>query len=86
MRGRLFVGIFPTGIAYADREVEVHGDYKRLAFLSFSTLALEVESDCPLDLRRAIERDAAQIQSRCGESFEISACGQTVLLGQRKED
>jgi hypothetical protein len=31
---RLFIGVFPCGISYADRKVEEHGDYKRsLSFL-----------------------------------------------------
>lgn len=78
---RLFAGVYPTGIVYADRSREEHGDYKRLAFLSFRTLELEWSKGVPADLRRLIESDAAAIQARRGEDFEVSAAGQTVRLG-----
>ena len=50
----LFIGIFPGGISYADRTVERDGDYKRLAFLPYDTLALQVQKDCPPELRHRI--------------------------------
>ena len=78
---RLFVGVFPAGISYADRSREKHGDYARCAFLSFRTLELELESDCPQALRALIVKDAARIQARRGQQYEVSACGQTVRLG-----
>ena len=78
---RLFVGVYPAGISYADRSREKHGDYARCAFLPFRSLVLEVESDCPKALRALIEADAARIQARRGELFEVSASGQTVRLG-----
>ena len=78
---RLFIGIFPTGIAYADRQREVAGDYQRLAFLSFATLELEIECDCPADLASRIRSDAASMQLRRGEQFPISTAGQTMRLG-----
>ncbi len=84
MRDRLFIGIFPCGIAYADRHRERGGDFARLAFLPYDTLQLEVEQDCPTDLRKLIEADAASIQSRRGELFQVSASGQTVTLGGRQ--
>ena len=28
----LFIGLFPGGVSYANRNVEEDGDYKRLAF------------------------------------------------------
>jgi hypothetical protein len=83
VNSRIFSGVFPTGISYADRQREETGDYKRLAFLSFSTLVLEVRPDCPHGLRTEIEADAARIQARRGEHFQVSTCGQTVLLGDR---
>jgi hypothetical protein len=79
---RLFIGIFPTGISYADRTVERCGDYKRLAFLSFATLRLVIETDCPKALKPAIVADAAAIQARKGEQFEVSSSGQTEWLGR----
>ena len=38
---RLFIGCYPTGLVDADTEQEVDRDYKRLAYLSYSTLVLE---------------------------------------------
>ena len=78
---RLFAGCYPTGIVYADRARERHGDYVRLGFLSFSTLKLEIESDCPSELREIIVKDAAGIQARKGEQYQVSTAGQTVMLG-----
>lgn len=78
---RIFSGVYPAGISYADRHREKHGDYAKLAFLPFGTLQLDVEKDCPEDIRALIEADAATFQSRRGEKFQISSSGQTVLLG-----
>jgi hypothetical protein len=78
---RLFIGVFPCGISYADRKVEEHGDYKRLAFLSYSRLELEWFKGCPESLRGQIIADAAKIQARRGEDFQISTVGQTIRLG-----
>lgn len=81
MNERIFAGVFSTGIGYADRKREKHGDYARLAFLTFSTLTLEVEQDCPTALRKEIEEDAARIQAKRGEAFQVSTSGQTITLG-----
>jgi hypothetical protein len=79
---RVFSGVFPTGISYADRTVEVGGDYKRLAFLPFSTLELEWHAKrVPADVRAYIVRDAAKIQARRGGDYRVSTAGQTVRLG-----
>jgi hypothetical protein len=80
---RLFIGCYPTGIVYADRTQEKHGDYKRVAFLSYETLHLIWrDTNIPLDLRAAIVAHALTIQARRGQQFETSSCGQTVTLGQ----
>ena len=79
--GRIFRGVYPAGIVYADRTRERHGDYPRLAFLPFQSLELEIEPDCPDALRAEIIADAAILQARRGEEFVTSACGQTVRLG-----
>lgn len=81
-RNRLFIGVYPGGIVYADRLREKHGDYARLAFLPYDTLRLQVEADCPPELIPRIQADAETMQSRCGEAFQISSCGQTVILGR----
>ena len=78
---RLFSGVYPAGIVYADRSREKHGDYARCGFLPFSTLALEIEPDCPKALQALIKADAARIQARRGQSYQVSSSGQTVILG-----
>lgn len=78
---RLFIGVFPAGISYADRSRERHGDYVRLAFLSYATLVLDVERGCPADLRARIEQHAATLQAKRGELFQTSQCGHSVRLG-----
>ena len=83
---RLFVGVMPTGIVYADRSREVDGDYARCAFLPFDTLALEIAPKCPEDMLDAIKADAATIIARRGEHFKISASDQTVVLGRAAQN
>ena len=78
---RLFIGIYPGGIVYADREREINGDYARLAFLSYRTLALEIEPKCPAELRERIVAGAARIIAMRGQSFPIDSCRHTVRLG-----
>ena len=78
---RIFACVFSTGVSYADRNTEEYGDYKRLAFLPFSTLELEFRKDCPAEFRSEIQKAAAKIQARRGLLYEISTCGQTVMLG-----
>lgn len=81
MNADIFVGIYTEGILYADRQQEVERDYKRIAFLFFGTLELEVKDDCPPHLASDVREHAAGIQSRRGERFEISQSGQSVTLG-----
>lgn len=78
---RLFIGVYPTGIIYADKARDVRGDFARLAYLNFDTLTLQVENHCPDDLRSRIEADAQALQAKRGEEYRISSAGQTVLLG-----
>lgn len=78
---RLFAGVYTTGISYADREREVGGDYKRVAFLSFGTLELDIY-DSKSPLLAEIRKDAATIHARRGEQYQISTSGQTVTLGR----
>lgn len=79
-RDRLFIGLFPAGIVYCDTSREEAGDYKRIAFMSYAKLDLEID-DPKSDLLGLIREAAAKIQARRGESFVVSGCGQTVLLG-----
>ena len=69
MDRRIFSGIYSTGIVYADRKRDSGGDYARLAFLSFDTLELEIEADCPQGLQQEIIHDAAQVQARKGAAI-----------------
>lgn len=82
-RARLFEGVYPTGIVYADRSQEVDGDYKRIAFLPYSTLKIEWEPDAPAELRDEVEWAARVVIAQRGKDFPISASGQTVRLGKR---
>lgn len=82
MNPRIFAGIYPAGIVYADRGREVNRDYKRLAFLPFATLELRLEPDCRPDFAAEIKVDAAAIQARRGQPFQVSTSGQTVILGK----
>jgi hypothetical protein len=82
MNDNIFVGVFPAGIAYSDRQQEEHRDYKRLAFLPYATLELQLKDDCPDHLARDIESHAAIIQMRRGLRLQTSECGGSVLLGE----
>lgn len=82
MKDRLFIGVYPAGIVYADRQREQHGDYKRLGFLSYYTLELKTLPDCPTDLRERIRAHAAGLIAKRCEKHTISACGQYVILGE----
>lgn len=80
LRARLFVGVYPTGLSYADKGHEKDGDYAKVAHLSYATLELTVY-DAASPLLPLVEADAAEMKARRGEEFRISACNQTVLLG-----
>ncbi|MGH8159184.1 MAG: hypothetical protein ACREPQ_13760 [Rhodanobacter sp.] len=80
---RIFAGMFPCGISYADRHTIKGSDYKRLAFLPYDTLELQIEKSCPKDLKEWILADAAKYQAMQGSSLSISVSGQTVLLGNK---
>jgi hypothetical protein len=82
MQNRIFTGIFPGGIVYADRDVEEHGDFKKLAFLPYDTLQLDIKADCPGELISEIVRSAAAVQAKRGEEFRISETGQSIVLGK----
>ena len=78
----LDIGVFPTGIVWCDRYHEKNGDYKRLAYLNFKTLVLDIEKDCPAELIARIELDAKELQDKKGENFQVSSSGQTIVLGE----
>lgn len=79
---RLFIGVQPCGLVYCDRG-RGSGDYLRLAFLPFRTLQVQWEGEAMTsDMRAAIERDASRMAEMRGQQYAVSACGQTVTLGQ----
>lgn len=78
MDSRLFIGIFPGGISYCDRSVEEDGDYKRLAFLPYDGMVLQIEEDCPPELAAEISADAKRYDKMT--SLQISQTGQSVEL------
>ena len=75
----------PTGWWWTDRTREEHGDYAKLAFLSFSNLELEIFKGCPNDLRARIETKAAEFQAMEGQDYQVSTAGQTIRLGHGKQ-
>lgn len=77
---RLFIGVFPTGLSYADRRQEENGDYKVVAHLSFADLTLDIYEPASVLLQDVVIH-AARVQARRGEKYAISASGQTVTLG-----
>ena len=81
----IFLCIMPTGWWWTDRTREEHGDFAKLAFLSFSTLELEIFKGCPNDLRDRIETKAAEFQAMEGQDYQVSTAGQTIRLGHGKQ-
>lgn len=79
----LFIGTMATGISYADRSREAHGDYLRLAFLPFRTLSLEWKRGVRVSpgMRQLIVADAERLAARRGEDYPIDSAGHTVRLG-----
>jgi hypothetical protein len=71
---RWFCGTYPCGLVYADRAIEVNGDYKRVAFLPYSTLVLEID-DPNSPLIERVKADAARMESMRGQLFGLSTCG-----------
>ena len=85
MSDRLFIGCYPTGLVYADRHVEEHGDYKRAAYLNYGTLELEMEDDVPASLKEEIEAHVGRVQSKRGQYYSIAGnC--SVILGSNIND
>jgi hypothetical protein len=81
--GRLGIYVYPCGICYSDRQEYKWGDYKRVAFLDYDTLTFQPEPDANADVLAAAKRDAAMLQSRKGQRFDIDACGNCVVLGSK---
>jgi hypothetical protein len=65
---------FPTDIVYADRTRDdpATKDYKRLAYLNYASLKLDLEPDLKGDLLAYVVAEAAAIQARKGQRFQIA--------------
>jgi hypothetical protein len=72
---------FPTGIVYADktREDSSTHDYKRLGYLNYETLILQLEPDCKDGLAEYVTSEAAKIQAMKGQAFSIAGNMQVIL-------
>lgn len=77
---RWFCGMYPCGLVYADRGIEEHGDYKRVAFLSYRTLVLEID-DPSSPLLERVRADAAAVQARRGQPYQVAG-NMTITLGE----
>jgi hypothetical protein len=75
----LFIGKYPTGLVYANKRVEVAGDYKRLAYLNYRTLALEVDKGCPKEFLALIQADHARMLALKHTLYSIAGNMQIVL-------
>jgi|SRR5215213_1063655 len=73
---------FSTGLIYADRTRDDPRtqDYKRLAYLNYASLQLDLEPDCKGELADYVKTEAAKIQAMKGELFSIAG-NMKVILG-----
>lgn len=73
---------FPTGLIYADRTRDDPRtqDYKRLAYLNYASLQLDMEPDCKGELADYVKTEAAKIQAMKGQLFSIAG-NMKVILG-----
>jgi hypothetical protein len=75
---------FPTGIVYADRTRDDPRtqDYRRLAYLNYASLQLDIEPDCKGELADYVKTEAAKIQAMQGQLFSIAG-NMKVILGSQ---
>lgn len=77
---RLFIGMYPEGVVYADRKREEHGDYRQLAFQSYRTGAIEwAKGRVHPAFRELIEEDAATRPA--GTVVRVDTAGHTRTIG-----
>jgi hypothetical protein len=76
--------LFPTGIIYADRTRDDPStrDYKRLAYLNYATLKLDLEPDLNGELLNYVVNEASKIQQKKGERFQIAG-NMSITLGDQ---
>jgi len=77
----LFIGCYPEGLVYADKRSIKGGDYRKIAFLSYRTLELSLYNP-PADMLPLIEASAERMRKKRGKQYQISTCGQYVILGE----
>lgn len=82
---RLFIGVYPGGIVYADKNSYSQGDYKQIAFLPYDTLVPKYRKvRIPPALRRRVEEHIRSMQARRGERYPLDSSGSNfVILGER---
>ena len=80
LEANLFIGGGATGISYCDKSRKSNNDYKLIAHLSYATLELTVY-DQKSNLLPLIKEEAAKLQTKKGESYNTSTCGQPITLG-----
>jgi hypothetical protein len=81
MSNSLFIGVFTTGLVYADKSKIINGDYKTIAYLPYGTLELHIRDE-KSSLLPAILKDVEEMKAKKGEKFRISTFGITdVTLG-----
>jgi hypothetical protein len=84
---RVFIGVYPAAFVYADRERNQGGDYQTIAIIPYSTLEIDWDprwkpsSADDEAIILSIQQDRDDLQSRIGEQYQVSTCGQYVTLG-----
>ena len=69
---KLFIGVYPAGVVYANKAIEENGDYKRIAFINeFGALRFYVPvSSIPADDLLRIDHDANVARCRFREKWD----------------
>jgi hypothetical protein len=78
----LFCGAYSTGIFYADKRKEINGDYMTIGRIYYSDLNWKINDNCSADIRSFVQADIDKILSMKGQEYQVSSCGQTVILGE----
>lgn len=79
----MFCGIYPCGLVFADKSLMEAGDYKDLAFINYRTLKITWRAKkMSHEFRRYIISEAKNLRSMRGQQYQISSCGQYIILGE----
>lgn len=82
LEGRMFAGVYPAGIVYADTWREARGDYMELGFLPYKSLefvAWEGWRSAPEWLRAMVRAHVEGMRAKRGEYFPLSTVGRMNL-------